>query len=298
MQKEDRLLFLIICAAFISCILLSNAISTMRLQMHLHKEGNNIESINDVASKISENFRQFLAAVSWIKAEVYFHGGWERKEYVEIPSRLNPYVAKHEHNEDNLMRMLPWYWLTTLFDPHFVRAYANGSFWLVFHLNKVDEGIAYLREGISNNPDSYLMYYVLGRIYFTKYNNPETAVAYFTKALSLPIDTEEDREEIYRYLIFSYEKLGDLETSLKFANEAYQKCPLYPRFKKYIGSIEKQIQDKKTGIVSKEKDFIEKEIKSHGEFFDPHNPSHKDEQKNQHEHNDDEHNDAVHGEFQ
>jgi len=49
---------------------------------------------------------------------------------------------------------LPQMWLIARLDPHFTDVYTDASFHLAVNLGQVEEGMAFIREGVRNNPDS------------------------------------------------------------------------------------------------------------------------------------------------
>lgn len=49
---------------------------------------------------------------------------------------------------------LPQMWLIAKLDPHFTDVYTDASFHLAVNLGRVEEGMEFIREGLSHNPDS------------------------------------------------------------------------------------------------------------------------------------------------
>ncbi len=70
----------------------------------------------------------------------------------------------HIHSDGS--ELLPWYRLMTISDPHYVRAYLLGGWWLKNH--NIDEGIKFTEEGIKNNPDAFQIYLMHGRLHRQK----------------------------------------------------------------------------------------------------------------------------------
>lgn len=62
--------------------------------------------------------------------------------------------------------MLPWFRVMTLTDPHYVRGYAVGAWWL--KRRNLDAAIAFAQEGITNNPSSFEILYTLGELYMAR----------------------------------------------------------------------------------------------------------------------------------
>jgi len=67
-----------------------------------------------------------------------------------------------EHDHSDGTELLPWYRLMTMADPHSVRGYAIGSWWVRDH--SVDEALRFVDEGIANNPDAFQLPLVKARL--------------------------------------------------------------------------------------------------------------------------------------
>ena len=68
----------------------------------------------------------------------------------------------HIHTDGT--ELLPWYRAMTTMDPHNVRAYAIGSWWL--KTRNPEEATAFIREGVENNPDEFQVWNTLGNILY------------------------------------------------------------------------------------------------------------------------------------
>lgn len=153
-------------------------------------------------------------------------------------SPLRPYV--YEHKEGGAIAeasMMPFYWLTTQFDPNFVRAYTNGAYFLAFRLKdpdgrtKIAEAMRYLERGIRFNPDEPSLYGVRGRVYFSKLGDYAKAEDDFTSAVelysrrlaqarNLKADDQEIVESVLptmRYLGRTYIKRGKYDEAIAVA---------------------------------------------------------------------------------
>lgn len=85
----------------------------------------------------------------------------------ELERRVKPWQsadAPHVHTSGT--ELLPWYRLMTVSDPHNVRAYQIGAWWLKG--SKPDEALAFVQEGILNNPRAFQLHYIKGQIYMEK----------------------------------------------------------------------------------------------------------------------------------
>jgi hypothetical protein len=70
----------------------------------------------------------------------------------------------HEHTDG--LELLPWFRLMTVSDPHYIRGYAIGGWWLT--RRNLDEGIRFAEEGLRNNPASFEIWYTYGNLLLEK----------------------------------------------------------------------------------------------------------------------------------
>jgi len=187
--------------------------------------------------------RSIVSSLSILQADRYFHGGVghlddEHEEGFAIAERnhedcehpeehvlpeVSPFnilsrisrevgVTEHVHlHGDQMKEIIPWLYYAAEIDPHNVLAYTLTGFYLCDRLKKVDQGIAFLREGLRKNPDSWEINAELGRIYFQHVKNYEVAVQYLSQAWVLLQEAPHDKFQeryILSFLARSYEALG------------------------------------------------------------------------------------------
>jgi len=78
-----------------------------------------------------------------------------------------PASAPHDHaSSDKMSEVLPWYRLATLSNPHDVRNYYIGAWWLKTLRTPAQrqEAVRFLDEGISANPTAYELYLMRGYV--------------------------------------------------------------------------------------------------------------------------------------
>lgn len=95
----------------------------------------------------------------------------------------------HQHAEGKeLTELLPWYRLATLSDPHNVRNYMIGAWWLktLKTPEQQKEALAFLEEGIAANPEAYELYLMRGYV-LKDMEDTEKAIAQFKKSADLAI---------------------------------------------------------------------------------------------------------------
>ncbi|MFT5499499.1 MAG: tetratricopeptide (TPR) repeat protein, partial [Kiritimatiellia bacterium] len=81
----------------------------------------------------------------------------------DVKPWLDP--TKHAGHADG-KEVLPWFRVMTLSDPHYVRAYSVGAWWL--KTKNLDAAFEFIREGIKNNPNSFQVHAALGDLHYTK----------------------------------------------------------------------------------------------------------------------------------
>jgi hypothetical protein len=156
-------------------------------------------------------------------------------------STLRPYVFDHAHGEEGPKRMMPFYWFTTLFDPHFIRAYTNGAYWLAMKFGQPEQALKYLDTGLSHNPRAASLYAMRGHIYFTVLNDYPAAIRELRKALSYNLaQNEEQRDELIetlRYLGRAHIFLLDYDSALQVAYAGKRIDPIVLTFDLMITEI-------------------------------------------------------------
>jgi len=188
--------------------------------------------------------RTYLSSASYINADVYFHGGLydfhedcslftpghissnhEREDGDHYDSRpqkktQNPLleiaekisITQHRHaigSEEK--ELLPWMLYSVKLNPKNEKAYIIGGYWLGMRLNKLNEAINFLREGIKNNPESWEIYLTLGEIYLVALKDYQNARIYLEKAKDLAESKKADKfdlRSIYTFLAEAYDKTG------------------------------------------------------------------------------------------
>jgi hypothetical protein len=76
---------------------------------------------------------------------------------------------------ENVREILPWLKLSADLDPDNVQTYTVTAYWLRERMNNVHEADAVLHEGIRNCPDSYDIFFELGRLYNESYHDRQRA---------------------------------------------------------------------------------------------------------------------------
>lgn len=80
-----------------------------------------------------------------------------------LERRIKPWrdpSLPHLHSDGR--ELLPWYRLMTLSDPHYIRGYLIGSWWL--NRESPAEALNFIAEGVRNNPDAFQLHLMKGQI--------------------------------------------------------------------------------------------------------------------------------------
>lgn len=154
-------------------------------------------------------------------------------EHVHIDASLPAggagHEAAHEAEEtEKLREMLPWLKMSTELDPHRVDSYVVAAFWLRERMHRIDEAEQFLRDGLRENPDSYEIYYEVGRLAFESRNDHVRARRMWTIAIEKWKKTQAGLQEpdlfmlrnILSMLAHLEEEDGHLELALKLLKDA------------------------------------------------------------------------------
>ena len=80
---------------------------------------------------------------------------------------VKPYFAPgapHHHTDG--LELLPWFRVMTVSDPHYIPGYTTGAWWL--NRRRPEEALAFIEEGVRNNPDSFQIRFTQGQILLTQ----------------------------------------------------------------------------------------------------------------------------------
>lgn len=235
-------------------------------------------------------FRTNLDAYFWLKTEEYLHGGIAYRPYTEqereqgmreteanvggfaqhsdgptiIPSKeedwrgvfgdfernLQPYrpgPARHGDPQE----LIPWYRVQTIINPSDVNAYVTCAFFMGDFAKKPKEALAFLEEGAKNNPHSPEIQEAIGRLYFEKWKDYDSAIPYLKDAVTLgkQISKRDEKQEkafgdAYLFLARAYREKGDLDAALRTADEGVTECPSNALVRVIDRIVKKDIQAK------------------------------------------------------
>ena len=161
----------------------------------------------------------------------------------------------HEHDEpadaSGVREILPWLRLSASLDPHRVQTYTLTAFWLRKTLNAPEEAEAFLREGLSANPDSYEIMFELGRLYEANHNDTVRARNLWQLALEHWLESEPQKEEpdgfmmmqISSHLALLEEREGNLQDALHYMQYWKKAAPHPEQIQKRIDAVQARMDE-------------------------------------------------------
>jgi tetratricopeptide (TPR) repeat protein len=212
--------------------------------------------------KMFGGLRVFVGDWAFMKAEEYHHRGLSFEEAMAIHAGESFTAEEHDHEHGHAApvkrdlfsriygsvkvtadahlrpaeekEVLPWFYVETAFNPHDIRGYVFGGYWLA-RIGKFAESIRFLKEGERNNPDSARIAGNIGMTYY-KHKDTEKAFVYLEKARQLWVAgkgenavtnkyVESDLDFTFDLLGNIYESKGNAAEALKVYKEAYALKP-------------------------------------------------------------------------
>lgn len=151
----------------------------------------------------------------------------------DLEREIKPFALGHVlHGEEE--ELLPWFRMVTALDPHNVRAYKVGAFWLYDRPSdrSVEEGLAFIEEGLRHNRRSPDLFYARGHAYFLL-KEYERAVLDFAQALDLVEaaggfendSQEQDMLFASRYLVYAHQRLSEPQKAIEACERGLRLFP-------------------------------------------------------------------------
>ena len=99
-----------------------------------------------------------------------------------LEREVKPWRAQHKEEHANGADLVPWYRVATLADPHNIRCYLMGAWWLASEQGgrKYAQAEQFVREGLSNNPEDFQLHVMLGQMLHLQGENTEAIREYET----------------------------------------------------------------------------------------------------------------------
>jgi tetratricopeptide (TPR) repeat protein len=159
-------------------------------------------------------------------------GDW-RGFYGDLERHTQPYKNMEHHEHADPKEALPLFRMMTISNPHFISGFKVGGAMML--KNNPKEGIAFIEEGIKNNPESIeLLALMGGEVYTSHLKEYDKAIFYLEKALTivkhrdtktLTDDEVEAFTDVYRWIILANREKGDQVQARRYAKECLQIFP-------------------------------------------------------------------------
>jgi len=129
------------------------------------------------------------------------------KIYASVKVTGDSHLTPSEEKE-----VLPWFYVEVRFNPHDIRGYSIGGYWLQ-EFGRPEEALKFLKEGERNNPNSASIQMSLAWYYYTT-RDFNSAIEYLEKARKLWLDDKEPNHIINEYMrsdrFFTFILLADI----------------------------------------------------------------------------------------
>lgn len=181
------------------------------LEPRLAVQRNPLEAEKPVKMTLSEFFLQFLgefrytlASYIWLNTEIYHH----ELGLTWIASTTGKGDPK------KIGEILAICRIVTTLDPHFINAYDIGGWRLAKSLGNIQEGVAFLQQGLADNPGNILLNQDLGEIYFIYAKNYKNSIPYLEIASKGSADITQKSLNLHM-LAYAYTKEKKFHQAIK-----------------------------------------------------------------------------------
>lgn len=186
---------------------------------------------NSLMEVLFGDARQQLSTMLYNKVEEYYHGGvkceacshnhdsedtadthdhqHDHHHHHDLWSYLNRqiHVQEHRHLKHNeMVELLPWLWAACRTSSDNLQAFTSGAYILNRMLNRSDQAVELLQQGISQNPNSPELELALAELYLNHLNNKTSAVdhlhAAYSKLPPLTSDTSDPDRRLRLEVLF------------------------------------------------------------------------------------------------
>jgi hypothetical protein len=138
--------------------------------------------------------------------------------YGDLEREVQPYADMEHHEHRDPKESLPLFRLMTWSNPHFIPGYTVGAAMIARDHSKLDDSIAFLKEGMVNNPDSIEIASDLGAVLTNKKRDYIPALAYLKQAVesgnkrdlsTMSDDEKEAYQAAYRWIVLNRREAKD-----------------------------------------------------------------------------------------
>ena len=145
-----------------------------------------------------------------------------------------PYQDMHDHKHNSPETAFPLFRLMTWVDPQFLPGWTTGSMLIGSNNSKqaTDEAIAFLNEGLKQNPDSPEIMTRIGALVASKKQDFTKGMDWFEKAYAATMKIErpspdqlETREDVFRWVAITANRIGDTQREREIVEEGLKLFP-------------------------------------------------------------------------
>lgn len=252
-QSRQRSEVWLLAASALLAVALGGAIPRFGAESLAQVPGDNVLAL------VLGDARQQVSVLLFDKVEEYFHGGVRDVDCplgmaggkpVQEPERakaaeaaapasvaadpwawLNARVHAQEHRhleDEQAAELLPWVWASCRASPKNIEAFQAGSYVLARMVNRPEEGVRLLEEGVRKNPECAELDFSLGEMLLNRVRDPARAEPWFVSALAKarPAAGKAGEDAVSLklralfYLGYLAKQRGELERLRGFAREA------------------------------------------------------------------------------
>ena len=149
--------------------------------------------------------------------------------------------------------VLPWFYVEVMFDPHDIRGYILGGYWLL-QMGRYEDSMKFLMEGKKNNPNSAEILTSIGEVYYRR-NEFDEARSYLARACQLWLEGKPPNVPSNQYMtgdrFLAFDLLGSLYERKGFYEDAIKIYDMIYRIDKNPAIFEKikRVQGMRTGAA-------------------------------------------------
>ena len=250
-MKRELTLPIIISFLYAASVLLNASFGQQLLQAAARQ---------DVVERAFGSLRVFVGDWAFMKAEEYHHRGLPFEDALAYHKGESLFAGREHHEEgaeahkrsqrnaslypklysqvkitadshlkpEEEKEVLPWFYVEVAFNPHDIRGYVLGAYWLE-RVREKGESLKFLQQGEKNNPDSAQILSAIGELY-SKEGNYEEATTLLEHACRLWLEDkgvnavtnsyeESDRLFAFDLLASLYVRQGDHDKALDIYRE-------------------------------------------------------------------------------
>jgi len=159
-----------------------------------------------------------------------------------IGERLYIHQHRHLHGEEE-REIIPWLYYSVKLNPHNIKAYVVGGYWIGTRLKKPDQALKFLNEGLKCNPEAWEIYSEIGNIYFYQKQDYQQAIKFFSKAVYFMTDNNSDKYDkshAFTFLAASYDRTGNIDKAIEYYRKDVELFPTHRGFKRRLEELEEK----------------------------------------------------------